>query len=46
MEQYRPRYMLHGHQHLNYGTHPRIQAFQATQVINAFGYYLLDIPSQ
>lgn len=43
MEKYRPRYLLHGHMHLNYNPKlKRIREYQDTVVINAFEYYKLD----
>ncbi|MBW7476370.1 metallophosphoesterase [Paenibacillus oenotherae] len=42
MEQYAPKYLLHGHQHLNYGRGQRIHQYKNTRIINGFGYYLLD----
>ena len=45
MEKYRPRYMVHGHVHQNYQYNfKRIRHHGDTTVINAFGYYLLDVP--
>lgn len=43
MERFRPRLMLHGHQHLNYGRIERVHRFKETTIINGFGYYLLDV---
>ena len=43
MEKYKPRYMLHGHMHRNYG--PKIlqvTTYQETTIINAYEYYKLD----
>ena len=45
MEKYRPRYMVHGHVHQNYQYNfKRVRHHGDTTVINAFGYYLLDVP--
>jgi len=45
MDKYRPKYLLHGHIHLNYGTdQTRIRAYGDTKVINATGHYVLEIP--
>ena len=38
----KPRYWLHGHNHLNYSWSPRITTIGETTVINAYGHYLLD----
>ena len=44
MEKYKPRYMLHGHVHRNYGFKiPITQRYLDTTIINACGAYLLDL---
>ncbi|BBH20433.1 serine/threonine protein phosphatase [Paenibacillus baekrokdamisoli] len=43
MNQYNPRYLLHGHQHLNYGRNQRIHHYKKTEIINAFGYHIIEI---
>ena len=43
LERLQPMYWIHGHQHLNYGRIPRIQAVGDTTVINAYGKYILEI---
>ena len=40
---YHPRVFLHGHTHRSYGTAPRIVDEDGTKVIDAHGYYLLDL---
>jgi uncharacterized protein len=43
MDQYIPRYFIHGHQHLNYKLQQqRTMQYKNTTIINAFGYYILD----
>ena len=43
MDRYSPRYMLHGHMHMNYGYKvPRTVSYNDTVIINAFEYYKLD----
>ena len=43
MERVRPRYLIHGHVHL-YGHHQRWRStYRDTEVINAFGYRLLEV---
>ena len=43
IETYEPRYVLHGHVHLNYGTNiPRINHYGAATVINCCGKYVLE----
>lgn len=39
---YKPKYFIHGHQHLNYGIMPRISSIGPTTVINAYEYYILE----
>lgn len=43
LDKYKPRYMLHGHMHLNFGKAPRSISYNETTVIDAYGYYILDI---
>lgn len=43
LDQYRPRYLLHGHVHLNYGQNiPRIREYAGTKVINCCQKYELE----
>lgn len=45
LEKYKPRYLVHGHVHLRYGSDiPREQQYGATTLINACERYLLDLP--
>jgi len=43
LDTYEPKYMIHGHQHLNYKNQQRIISYKATTIVNAYGYYILDI---
>jgi Icc-related predicted phosphoesterase len=43
LDKYKPKYMIHGHMHLQYGRAPRQITHGATQMIDACGYYFLDI---
>lgn len=43
IEAWHPRYFIHGHQHLNYGTAPRVREYQGTTLINASGKYVLEL---
>ena len=44
IEEYHPKYFIHGHQHLNYSTFSqRIQHYGDTTIINACGRYELEI---
>ena len=42
MDSYSPRYLIHGHQHLNYGRQSRIIQYKETTIINACGYHIID----
>lgn len=43
MDKYKPKYLLHGHQHLNYGRNQRNHNYKDTKIINGFGYYFIEI---
>ncbi len=46
IETYRPRYLLHGHTHLNYGMDiPRVIRYQETEIINVSGRFEFDYPA-
>ncbi|MFA9397834.1 MAG: metallophosphoesterase [Clostridiaceae bacterium] len=42
IDDYSPKYLLHGHQHLNYGQIDRMATRNNTKIVNAFEYYILD----
>ena len=43
MRIYKPSYLLHGHQHMNYNLHAkRQQSFEDTTVINGYEYYVFE----
>lgn len=45
MEQYHPKYLLHGHMHLNYGRdQTRVREYGDTRVINVCQRYVLETP--
>ena len=45
MEKYHPKYLLHGHVHLRYGTdQTRVRQYGDTQVINVCERYVLELP--
>ena len=47
MEYYKPRYLLHGHVHLRYGSdQTRVRHYGETQVINVCEKYVIDIPGE
>jgi uncharacterized protein len=43
MDVFRPRYLLHGHQHRNYGPGPYETLYGQTQVINVHPYRVIDL---
>lgn len=44
MDNYQPKYMVHGHVHMNYGVDvPRIRHYGETTIINAWERYILEI---
>ncbi len=44
MDKYQPKYLCHGHIHMNYGFHiPRVHEYADTKVVNCCGKYELDI---
>lgn len=47
VDTYHPKYWLHGHVHLNYGTdRTRVREYNGTKVINTCERYVLDIPAE
>ena len=45
MDKYHPKYLCHGHTHINYGfDNTRERSYQDTQVINVYERYTLEIP--
>jgi uncharacterized protein len=43
IDQFSPRFFIHGHQHINYGPNRSRQVkYKNTTVINAYGYHILD----
>ena len=47
VERVRPRYLLHGHVHMEYGRIERVLEHPCgTTVINACGSYVLDLPDE
>ena len=43
LDNYQPKYHLHGHQHLSYGANlQRIIKYKNTTIINGFGYHILE----
>ncbi len=45
MEKYRPRYLIHGHTHPTYGFDDKPRFYKDTEVINVYGYKVLEIES-
>ena len=47
MDRYQPKYLLHGHVHLNYGVEQvRVREYHGTKVINTCERYELEIPDE
>ena len=47
MDKYQPKYLLHGHVHLNYGMdQTRVREYGNTKVINTCERYVLEIPDE
>jgi len=45
IDKYHPRYLVHGHVHMNYGyQQPRVLQRESTTIINAYERYILEIP--
>jgi Icc-related predicted phosphoesterase len=40
---YQPRFLLHGHTHLGYGTRPRELALGRTRLIDTYGHVIVDV---
>lgn len=43
LDKYQPKYMIHGHQHLNYKNNERIIHYTNTTIINGYEYHILDL---
>jgi Icc-related predicted phosphoesterase len=46
IDRYKPAYHLHGHNHLEYGKIARTTKRGETAIVNACGYYLLDVDKE
>ncbi|MCF0259152.1 MAG: metallophosphoesterase [Erysipelotrichaceae bacterium] len=44
IEKYKPKYFVHGHVHMNYGSYPRFSMLQETAVINAYQRFVIEVP--
>jgi len=45
IEEFKPRYLLHGHVHMNYGLNiSRVLDLGTTQIINTYERYILNVP--
>lgn len=45
LEKYKPRYLFHGHVHMNYGhDRERIHRYGDTELINGYERYVVDLP--
>ena len=44
IDEYKPEYFFHGHQHLNYDAKlKRIRTFKYTTIVNSYNYYIIDV---
>lgn len=44
LNKYEPKYLVHGHVHMNYGRNiPRVVQYGATQIVNAWERFVLDV---
>jgi Icc-related predicted phosphoesterase len=43
LDRHKPKWMVHGHQHLNYDNQARTRTYKTTQVINAYGYTIIEV---
>lgn len=43
LDKYKPRLMVHGHMHLNYGICQREHRYKDTRIVNAFDHYIFEI---
>jgi Icc-related predicted phosphoesterase len=43
LDKYKPRYMFHGHMHLNYGRAKRTIDYNGTTIVDAYQYHIMDI---
>ena len=47
LDQYKPRYLVHGHIHQRYGANrPRCHPYGETTIVNATGRYILEFPDK
>jgi len=46
LDKYHPKYLIHGHVHMNYGQMERVVDYNGTQVINAYERYTLEVPTK
>lgn len=42
MDAYKPKYFVHGHQHLNYKVQARVMRYGETTIVNGYGYHILE----
>jgi len=43
LDKYEPKYMFHGHMHLDYNRRDRIQVYNKTTIVNGFDHYKIDV---
>lgn len=42
LDEYNPKYFIHGHQHLTYGRQKRVLNYKETSIINAYEYHIFE----
>jgi Icc-related predicted phosphoesterase len=42
LDRYKPKYFIHGHQHLTYCIRDRVTSYNETTIINTEGYYIFE----
>ena len=46
IDEYHPKYWIHGHVHMNYGVQNRVLEYNGTKIINAIERYVLDLSEE
>lgn len=46
IEKYKPKYMFHGHMHMNFRQNDRVMVYKNTTIVDAYNYHILDIPDK
>ncbi len=43
MDKYDPKYMFHGHMHMNYSRQERSHTYNNTRIVNGYNYHIIDV---